>query len=109
MAALPSGGTWDSAQPAAGFAAVRSVGFEPVGQVFGAAVYYLATVAGAGCPGTTAAGYQRQDAAAAVSRAGVASPAGRLATWSAPRERPRAIGWSSRCAGWALTASWCPV
>jgi uncharacterized protein YbjQ (UPF0145 family) len=47
--------------------------------VFGAAVYYLATVAGAGCPGTTAAGYQRQDAAASVSWAGVAGPAGRLA------------------------------
>jgi uncharacterized protein YbjQ (UPF0145 family) len=52
-----SGGAWDSALSVDGFAAIRTVGFEPVGQVFGAAVYYLATVAGVGCPGTTAAGY----------------------------------------------------
>jgi uncharacterized protein YbjQ (UPF0145 family) len=62
-----------------GFAAIRGVGFEPVGQVFGAAVYYLATVTGAGCPGTTAAGYQRQDAAVVVSAEGAAGSAGRLA------------------------------
>lgn len=49
-----SGGTWDSALSADDFAAIRSVGFEPVGQVFGAAVYYLGTVIGAGCPGTSA-------------------------------------------------------
>lgn len=51
------GGAWDSALSAKEFAAIRTVGFEPVGQVFGAAVYYLATVAGVSCPGTTAAGY----------------------------------------------------
>jgi uncharacterized protein YbjQ (UPF0145 family) len=49
-----SGGAWDSALRAGDFAAVRSVGFEPVGQVFGAAGYYLSTVLGAGCPGTSA-------------------------------------------------------
>jgi hypothetical protein len=43
-AAAPAGGAWDSALPVADFAAIRSVGFEPVGQVFGAAVYYLGTV-----------------------------------------------------------------
>ena len=32
-------GTWGSALTAQEFAALRSVGFEPVGQVFGAAVY----------------------------------------------------------------------
>jgi len=48
------GGAWDSALSARDFAAIRSVGFEPVGQVFGAAVYYLSTVLGAGCPGTSA-------------------------------------------------------
>jgi uncharacterized protein YbjQ (UPF0145 family) len=62
-----------------GFAAIRGVGFEPVGQVFGAAVYYLATVAGVNCPGTTAAGYQRQDASASISGEGAAGSAGRLA------------------------------
>jgi hypothetical protein len=46
------GGAWDSALSVGDFAAVRSVGFEPAGQVFGAAVYYLRTVMGAGCPGT---------------------------------------------------------
>jgi uncharacterized protein YbjQ (UPF0145 family) len=59
------------------FAAVRSVGFAPVGQVFGAAVYYLATVTGVSCPGTTAAAYQRQDAS--VSSTGAGGPAERLA------------------------------
>ncbi|HEY1665411.1 MAG TPA: heavy metal-binding domain-containing protein [Trebonia sp.] len=49
-----SGGAWDSALSAGDFAALRSVGFEPAGQVFGAAVYYLSTVTGAGCPGTSA-------------------------------------------------------
>ena len=53
-AAAPAGGAWDSALPVGDFAAIRSVGFEPVGQVFGAAVYYLGTVLGAGCPGTSA-------------------------------------------------------
>ncbi len=61
-----------------GFAAVRSVGFEPVGQVFGAAVYYLATVAGVACPGTTAADYERQDASVVVSAVGAGGSAGRL-------------------------------
>jgi len=35
-----------------GFAAIRSVGFEPAGQVFGAAVYSLSATARVGCPGT---------------------------------------------------------
>ena len=61
MAALRGGGTWDSALSVDGFAAIRSAGFEPVGQVFGAAAYYLATVAGASCPGT-AAGHLLRDA-----------------------------------------------
>src|ERR1700729_537317 len=49
-----TGGAWGSALSVGDFAAIRSVGFEPVGQVFGAAVYYLSTVLGAGCPGTSA-------------------------------------------------------
>ena len=50
-------GTWDSLLSVNEFGAIRRVGFEPAGQVFGAAVYYLATVAGVSCPGTTAASY----------------------------------------------------
>ncbi len=47
-------GGWDSVLSADGFAAVKSVGFEPAGQVFGAAVYYLSAIAGVSCPGTAA-------------------------------------------------------
>lgn len=83
MAALRSGGAWDSALSAGGFAAIRSVGFEPVGQVFGAAVHYLATVAGVSCPGTTAAGYPLPGASPGASGrslvTGFPGPAARLA------------------------------
>jgi uncharacterized protein YbjQ (UPF0145 family) len=48
------GAAWDSVLSVDGFAAVRSVGFEPVGQVFGAAVYPLAATAAVSCPGTAA-------------------------------------------------------
>jgi uncharacterized protein YbjQ (UPF0145 family) len=51
MAQLRSSGTWGSALSADEFAAIRSVGFEPVGQVFGAAVYDAGAVGGYGCPG----------------------------------------------------------
>ena len=50
MAALRSSGTWGSALSADEFAAIRSVGCEPVGQVFGAAVYNAGASA-YGCPG----------------------------------------------------------
>jgi uncharacterized protein YbjQ (UPF0145 family) len=48
-------GLWDSLLSVSEFAAIRRAGFEPAGQAFGAAVYYLATVAGVSCPGTTVA------------------------------------------------------
>ena len=51
MAALRSSGTWGSALTTDEFAAIRSVGFEPVGQVFGAAVYGTGPGSGYGCPG----------------------------------------------------------
>jgi uncharacterized protein YbjQ (UPF0145 family) len=51
MAALRRSGAWDSALSADEFAAIRSVGFEPAGQVFGAAAYYLSATAGVSCPG----------------------------------------------------------
>jgi uncharacterized protein YbjQ (UPF0145 family) len=50
-----TGAPWDSLLSVGEFAAIRRAGFEPVGQVFGAAVYLLATVAGVSCPGTMAA------------------------------------------------------
>ncbi|HEY2489419.1 MAG TPA: heavy metal-binding domain-containing protein [Streptosporangiaceae bacterium] len=51
MAALRSSGTWGSALTADEFAAIRSAGFEPVGQVFGAAVHGIGPASGYGCPG----------------------------------------------------------
>ena len=52
MAGMRPAGTWDSALSADEFAAIRSVGFEPVGQVFGAAVYGAGSASGSSCPGT---------------------------------------------------------
>ena len=46
-----SGGSWGSALTCQEFAAVRSAGFEPVGQVFGAAVYAASSASGTSCPG----------------------------------------------------------
>ena len=54
MAEIRSAGTWDSALTTDEFAATRSVGFEPVGQVFGAAVYSAGSASGSSCPGTGA-------------------------------------------------------
>jgi uncharacterized protein YbjQ (UPF0145 family) len=85
MAASGVGGTWDSALSADGFAAIRSVGFEPVGQVFGVAVYYLSAIAGVSCPGSAARelGGPSPEAPgrsqAMVSGQGIPGPAGRIA------------------------------
>jgi uncharacterized protein YbjQ (UPF0145 family) len=51
MLGIQSGGTWGSALTSDEFAAVRSVGFEPVGQVFGAAVYSAGPASEYSCPG----------------------------------------------------------
>jgi len=45
------GATWGSVLSVDAFAAIRSVGFEPVGQIFGAAVYPLAATEAVSCPG----------------------------------------------------------
>jgi len=50
MAEIRSSGTWGSALTTDEFAAIKSVGFEPVGQVLGAAVYNLGYRGGYGCP-----------------------------------------------------------
>jgi uncharacterized protein YbjQ (UPF0145 family) len=50
-AATSPGGPWESALTPQEFTAVRSVGFEPVGQAFGAAVYAAGWASGYSCPG----------------------------------------------------------
>jgi uncharacterized protein YbjQ (UPF0145 family) len=50
MAEIRASGTWGSALSTDEFAAIKSVGFEPVGQVLGAAVYNLGYRGGYGCP-----------------------------------------------------------
>jgi uncharacterized protein YbjQ (UPF0145 family) len=54
MAEIRESGTWGSALSAAEFAAIKSVGFDPVGQVLGAAVYNLGYTGGYSCPGAWA-------------------------------------------------------
>jgi uncharacterized protein YbjQ (UPF0145 family) len=52
IAGLRSSGTWGSTLTADEFAAIRGVGFEPVGQVFGAAVYSAGPDSRYTCPGS---------------------------------------------------------
>jgi uncharacterized protein YbjQ (UPF0145 family) len=51
MAEIRGSGTWGSALTSDEFAVIRSVGFEPVGQVLGAAVYNIGWTGGYNCPG----------------------------------------------------------
>jgi uncharacterized protein YbjQ (UPF0145 family) len=51
MAEIRRSGTWGSALTTDEFAAIRSVGFEPVGQVLGAAVYNIGYTGAYNCPG----------------------------------------------------------
>jgi len=48
---IQGSGTWESTLSADEFAAIRGVGFEPVGQVFGACVYNIGYVGASGCAG----------------------------------------------------------
>ena len=50
MAEIRASGTWGSALSTDEFAAIRSTGFEPAGQVLGAAVYNVGYTGGYGCP-----------------------------------------------------------
>jgi uncharacterized protein YbjQ (UPF0145 family) len=54
LAEIRSSGTWGSALSADEFTAIKSVGFEPVGQVLGAAVYNVGYTGGYACPGAWA-------------------------------------------------------
>jgi uncharacterized protein YbjQ (UPF0145 family) len=49
------GGTWGSVLSSQEFAAIGGVGFAPVGQVFGAAVYAAGSASGYACPGSPGA------------------------------------------------------
>jgi uncharacterized protein YbjQ (UPF0145 family) len=50
MAEIKASGTWSSALTTDEFATIKSVGFDPVGQVLGAAVYNIGYRGGYGCP-----------------------------------------------------------
>jgi uncharacterized protein YbjQ (UPF0145 family) len=50
MAEIRRSGTWGSALTTSEFAAIRGAGFEPVGQVLGAAVYNIGYSGGYACP-----------------------------------------------------------
>jgi uncharacterized protein YbjQ (UPF0145 family) len=54
MAEIRRSGTWSSALSADEFTAIRSAGFEPAGQVLGAAVYNIGYTGGYACPGAWA-------------------------------------------------------
>jgi uncharacterized protein YbjQ (UPF0145 family) len=56
---IRSSGTWGSALSTDEFAAIKSVGFEPVGQVLGAAVYNVGYTGGYGCPSGYFGSYSR--------------------------------------------------
>jgi uncharacterized protein YbjQ (UPF0145 family) len=51
MQEIRGSGTWSSALSADEFAAIKSVGYSPVGQVLGAAVYNIGYTGGYSCPG----------------------------------------------------------
>ncbi len=59
---MRASGTWGSSLTSSEFAAIRSVGFEPVGQVFGAAVFGIAYGDGYGCPKITASSREAVEA-----------------------------------------------
>ncbi|HXS63094.1 MAG TPA: hypothetical protein VN767_09470 [Streptosporangiaceae bacterium] len=50
LAEIKPSGTWGSALSTAEFAAIRSVGFVPSGQVFGAAVFSIKNAGSYDCP-----------------------------------------------------------
>jgi len=56
---IRASGTWGSALTTAEFAAIKAAGFDPVGQVLGAAVYNLGYTGGYGCPSGYFGSYSR--------------------------------------------------
>lgn len=82
MAAVRRSGTWTSALSTGEFAAIRSVGFEPVGQVMGSAVFRIARGRSWGYHDCqfAGAGYRtgRRSAPAPLAISGSGAPAARL-------------------------------
>jgi uncharacterized protein YbjQ (UPF0145 family) len=64
------GGMWESALTCREFTAVRGVGFEPVGQVFGAAVFAAGYASGYSCPGAWGSSADRRPAGPATQVSG---------------------------------------
>ena len=71
---IRSSGLWGSALTADEFAAVRGAGFEPVGQVFGAAVYDAGSASGYTCPATRGSSGDGWPAQAATQVSGQGGP-----------------------------------
>src|SRR5260370_9495434 len=67
-------GIWGSALTGDEFAAVRGAGFEPVGQVFGAAVYDAGSASGYTCPATRGSSGDGWPAQAATQVSGQGGP-----------------------------------
>ena len=65
---MRASGTWGSALTSGEFAAIRSAGFEPVGQVFGAAVFGVAYGDGYSCPRISASSAEAVRAASSGQR-----------------------------------------
>jgi uncharacterized protein YbjQ (UPF0145 family) len=59
---IKASGTWGSALSTDEFAAIKSSGFDPVGQVLGAAVYNMGYTGGYGCPSGYFGSYGRMSA-----------------------------------------------
>jgi uncharacterized protein YbjQ (UPF0145 family) len=59
MAEIKTSGTWGSALTTDEFAAIKGAGFDPVGQVLGAAVYNLGYTGAYGCPSGYYGSYSR--------------------------------------------------
>jgi uncharacterized protein YbjQ (UPF0145 family) len=76
LAEIRGSGTWGSALTSDEFAAIRSVGFEAVGQVLGAAVYNVGYTGGYGCPGAWGGSYGYSWASVRVPQTQVSSGGG---------------------------------
>ena len=72
MEEIRRSGTWGSALSTEEFAAIRSAGFEPAGQVLGAAVFNIGYTGGYGCSGVWSGGFM----GAAAARTEVSSGGG---------------------------------
>jgi len=70
IAGSRSRNTWGSALTSDEFAAIRSVGFESVGQVFGAAVYSAGSASGYSCPGVRGSSGEEMPAGSATQVSG---------------------------------------